>query len=162
MAKLSSFDYYRVLFHTGMSGVHGIPAGDLGAVKRACTIIVSSTIRDRIVAQLDACDTAYAKTDMTNEPANYKSLTTGDVNRSEIRFDVKESHRRWWEFYLTQCDRLAQMLWVPNYWREDVARYRFARFGDEFVHIDHRWLVADTCLADKLTLPALLSGGSGF
>jgi hypothetical protein len=162
MPKLVSRDYYRALFHVGMSGVHGIPAQDIGAVRKATMQIPSVNIRDRIINQLDACDIAYEKTDMTNEPANYKSLTTGDVNRSEVRFDVKESSRRWWDFYLTQCDKLCNMLWVPNYWREDVSRYRFERIGAEFVEIDHRWLVADTSLADKFLLPDILRGGSGF
>ena len=162
MVQLGSRDYYRCLFHTGMSGVHGIPAQDIGAVTKASKSIPSVSIRDRIISQLDKCDVAYAKTDMTEEPANYKSLTSGDVNRSEVRFDVKESSRRWWDHYLSQCDKLCNMLWVPNYWREDVARYRFERLGAEFVSIDHRWLVGDTSLADKLLLPDVLSGGSGF
>jgi hypothetical protein len=162
MVQLSSRDFNRALFHVGMSGVHGIPAQDIGAVKKAAMNIPSVNVRDRIISQLDACDVAYDKTDMTNEPANFKSLTTGDVNRSEVRFDLRESSRRWWDFYLTQTDKLCNMLWVPNYWREDVSRYRFERLGAEFVHIDHRWLVADTSLADKMLLPDVLRGGSGF
>lgn len=162
MAQLNSWDYGRVLFHVGMAGIHGIPAQDLGAVKKAVTTIQSQGVKDRIISQLDNCDAAYKKTDMTEEPANYKSITLGDVNRSEARFDLQEANRRWWQFYLDQTDRLAQILWVPNYWREDVARYRFERLGAEFVAIDQRWLIADTSLADKFTLPALLCGGSGY
>ena len=162
MIALTSEDYYRALFHTGMSGIHGIPSQDLLALQNASTKIPSTKIRELIIDQLDRCDLAYENTDMTKEPSNYKSLTTGDVNRTEVRFDLKEAHRRWWEFYLAQTDKLCNMLWVPNYWREDQSRYRFERLGAEFVSIPDRLLLAEQTTGDALYTLDLISGGTGF
>jgi hypothetical protein len=162
MVALSSHDFARCLFNTGMAGLHGIPSGDLLALVRATRTIQSNEIKSRIVAQLDACDIAYRNTDMTREPSTYKALTTGDVNRAEVRFSLKEAANQWWEFYLQQCDRLCSMLWVPNYWREEVARYRFERLGAEFIMVENRQLFGDSSLNDKINLPLLLAGGSGF
>ena len=57
----------------------------------------------------------------------------GDVSRSINIQDKRETSRIWRENYLYECDRLAQMLYVPNYRDPVASRYRFERSGGEFI-----------------------------
>lgn len=160
--RLSSKDISRCLLHLGMSGVQGIPVQDLSMLHRAVSFIPSAQVQNLVIRQLDVCDRAWNNLDMTAEPKTSASLTTGDVNRSEVRFDLRQSQRGYWEEYLMQTDRLAQLLFVPNYWRDDEARYRFERAGLDFIEIPPEAIVADSSIADKLTFANLISGSHGF
>jgi hypothetical protein len=55
------------------------------------------------------------------------------VSRSINIQDKRETARIWRENYLYECDRLAHMLYVPNYRDPVAARYRFERSGGEFI-----------------------------
>ena len=38
-----------------------------------------------------------------------------------------------WEIYTRECDRLAEVLYVANYRRDEVRRYAYDRAGSEFI-----------------------------
>lgn len=160
--RLSSYDISRTLLHLGMSGTHGIPVQDLTQVNRAVTMIPSQQIKTVVIRQLDRCDQAWENLNMASEPKYRASITTGDVNRSEVRFDLRESMRGYWEEYMTQTDLLANLLACPNYWNGDESRYRFERLGLDFISIPPEAIVADSSISDKLIFTDLISGSHGF
>ena len=69
---------------------------------------------------------------------NFQTLIAGDANRSINQQDKREVAKIWRENYLYECDRLAQMLYIPNYRDPVVSRYRFERSGGEFIQIRSR------------------------
>jgi hypothetical protein len=159
MASLDTEYYFLGLFHLGMSGLSGVDVGDLQVYNYRVLNIPSTSIKRKIMFQIDACERAWVRLEMVEEPSNYKSLTTGDVNRTEVRFDIGESQRRWNEEYLIQTDRLANILKCPNYWRDDEARYRYTLFGG-FTQANP--IIADSAISDSLYLVDLVAGGTGF
>ena len=57
----------------------------------------------------------------------------GDVDRTIRSSNVKDALKLWDEVYLYETNRLAQILYVPNYKDPFQARYRFERSGAEFI-----------------------------
>jgi hypothetical protein len=58
---------------------------------------------------------------------------TGDTDRAIYQSDPLKSDQIYREIYLREVDRLAESLFVPNYRRDEVRRYAYARTGAEFI-----------------------------
>ena len=69
----------------------------------------------------------------TGRATSRQETILGDVSRSISIQDKNEVTKVWRANYLYECDRLAEMLYVPNYKNPVPARYRFERSGGEFI-----------------------------
>lgn len=134
MVALSPHDIDRAKFHTGIININYIPAQDVSRLLEACNNLEGNYVKNKVITQLDRCDDIFDNTDMTEEAANEKRIYAGDVNRSEVYWSLPEAMRLWNENYLRETDRLAMMLSVANYHRNDVARYRYERNGSTFIN----------------------------
>lgn len=138
--RLSDFDIDRAAFHLAMNPGAQVPAGDMARFYEAVNRIGSTHWYSRTIAQIDRCDRAYDASEVMKEvategqyaPSRMQSIF-GDVNRSISISDPLSADTQHWEIYLRECDRLAEMLYVANYRRENVRRYAFERSGSEFV-----------------------------
>jgi hypothetical protein len=158
--ELSNQDKSRARFHLGFSTPTGIWEQDVRQVEQSFTDIKDLYVYDQIINQIDRCDRAFEKTDMTLEPAQEKQLYVGDLNRAKLNFDLAVAARQWGEVYLLEVDKLAIILHVPNYRRPDVAELRRERAGA--VYMQPVPGPADTAIISKVEALFLLSGGSGF
>ena len=57
----------------------------------------------------------------------------GDVDRTIRSSNAKEALKVWDEIYLYETNRLAGILYVPNYKDPFQARYRYERSDAEFI-----------------------------
>ncbi len=119
---LSDFDKSRVRYHLGYFTVT-VPAGDYSRLEEAMNTIPDSYFYDKVIIQLGRCDTAEKKTEVATSPS------TRTIRSSNAR----ESLKVWDEIYLYETNRLAQILYVPNYKDPFQARYRYERSGAEFI-----------------------------
>lgn len=158
--RLSERDKSRARFHLGFATSTGIDEGDVRQVEQSFVTIKDYHIFIMIVLQLNRCDAAYAKTDMTGEPAIDKLVYVGDLNRAKAEFRLSQAARDWEEVYLMEVDKLAQILWVPNYRRPEVETQRRQRAGT--VYVQPIPGPADTAIISQHEALILLSGGSGF
>jgi hypothetical protein len=115
--NLSDFDKSRVRYHLGYFTV-SVPAGDYARLEEAMNTVPDSYFYDKIVIQIGRCDTAEKKT---------------DVDRTIRSSNAKEALKVWDEIYLYETNRLAGILYVPNYKDPFQARYRYERSGAEFI-----------------------------
>ncbi|WP_338442355.1 hypothetical protein VZG28_05120 [Synechococcus elongatus IITB4] len=141
MKILSSFDRSRAAWHLGYNAGAQIPAGDYARFIEATNKIPDSYWYERIINQLNRCDRAYdvsdvlgASTGATGLQPTRSEVIAGDVNRTMIVSEPDKANAKWWEIYLTECDRLAEALYIANYRRELVRRYAFERSGSEFIN----------------------------
>lgn len=160
MAELSPHDQDRARFHLGYSCWFNIPAQDVAQFLEAVTTIPNDWTKVMVTKQLDRCDEAFDKSEMTEEPAVYKAIYAGDINRSEARFDIAQAGRRWWQNYLHETQILAMILHVPNYWMEENWRYRVERNGAEFIEAIPG--VADTAIGANMYTYSTFGGGFGW
>ena len=131
--RLDDFNFSRVAYHLGYN-IATVPAGDYARLMEACNSIPSEYYYDKIVQQIERCEEAERLTELATGRATSRQETIlGDVSRSINIQDKRETARIWRENYLYECDRLAHMLYVPNYRDPVAARYRFERSGGEFV-----------------------------
>ena len=131
--KLDDFNFSRVAYHLGFN-IATVPAGDYARLLEACNSIPSEFYYDKIVQQVERCEEAERLTELATGRATSRQETIlGDVSLSISIQDKRETARIWRENYLFECDRLAEMLYVPNYKNPVAARYRFERSGGEFV-----------------------------
>jgi hypothetical protein len=138
--RLSDLDADRASFHLGMNAGAQVPAGDMARFHEAINRIPSTYWYDRTIGQIDRCDRAYAASEVMKEvategqyaPSRMQSIF-GDVNRTISISDPLSADSQHWEIYLRETDRLAEMLYVSNYRRENVRRYAFERSGSEFI-----------------------------
>ena len=136
--KLDTFIKSKVRCHLGYN-LTSVPAGDQGRLEEALDNIQDSFWYDKIVEQINRCDEAEKRTDMTGSvnndttPRNRIETIAGDVDRSVSTSDFKETLKTWTQIYLYETDRLALHLYVPNYRNPEQARYRFNREGAEFI-----------------------------
>jgi len=131
--KLDDFNFSRVAYHLGYN-IATVPAGDYARLLEACNSIPSEFYNDKIVQQIERCEEAERLTELATGRATSRQETIlGDVSRSINIQDKREVTRVWRENYLYECDRLAQMLYVPNYRDPVASRYRFERSGGEFI-----------------------------
>ena len=130
---LDDFNFSRVAYHLAYN-IATVPAGDYARLLEACNSIPSEFYYDKIVQQIERCEEAERLTELAQGRATSRQETIlGDVSRSISIQDKREVTRVWRENYLYECDRLAQMLYVPNYRDPVASRYRFERSGGEFI-----------------------------
>ena len=138
--RLNDYDISRASFHLGMSSGSQVPAGDMARFEEAVNRIPDSHWYDRIVNQLDRCDSAWYSSEVLKDvqttgqlaPSRTQSIF-GDANRSINISDPLNADSQYREIYLRECDRLAESLFVANYRREETRRYAFERSGSEFI-----------------------------
>ena len=135
--RLDDFNFSRVAYHLGYN-IATVPAGDYARLLEASNSIPSEYYFDKIVQQIERCEEAERLTELAAGDATSRQETIlGDVSRSISIQDKREVTRVWRENYLYECDRLAHMLYVPNYRDPVAARYRFERSGGEFIQAIH-------------------------
>ena len=136
--KLDTFLQSKVRWHLGYN-LTSIPAGDQARLEEALNNVQDSFWVSKIVEQLGRCDEAEKRTDMTGS-INNDTITrnriesiAGDVDRTVATSDFRETLKTWTEIYIYETDRLALLLYVPNYRNPAQARYRFNSEGAEFI-----------------------------
>ena len=131
--KLDDYNFSRVAYHLGYN-IATVPAGDYARLLQACNSVPSEFYYDKIVQQVERCEVAESLTELsTGRQSSRQETILGDVSRSITVQDKRETAKVWRENYLYECDRLAHMLYVPNYRDPVAARYRFERSGGEFI-----------------------------
>ena len=130
--QLSDFDKSRVRYHLGYFTV-SVPAGDYARLEEAMNTVPDSYFYDKIVIQIGRCDTAEKKTEVATSPSTRLENIAGDVDRTIRSSNAKEALKVWDEIYLYETNRLAGILYVPNYKDPFQARYRYERSGAEFI-----------------------------
>jgi hypothetical protein len=131
--RLDDFNFSRVAYHLGYN-IATVPAGDYARLIEACNSIPSEYYYDKIIQSVERCEEAERLTELATGRATSRQETIlGDVSRSINIQDKRETSRIWKENYLYETERLAQMLYVPNYKDPVAARYRFERSGGEFI-----------------------------
>jgi len=131
--RLSDFDQSRVRYHLGYSLVTSIPAGDYARFVEAVNNIPDSFFYSKLEQQLRRCDTAERKTEVASTPSTRLEKIEGDVDRTVSSSNAQEALKVWAQIYLFETNRLAHMLYLPNYRDEMQARYRYERSGAEFI-----------------------------
>lgn len=159
--KLTDLDQSRCLFHLGCASTAGVPAGDVSRFYEAFNDIQNDYMMNKVREQLDRCDRAWELSELANDGGRFqtKTLYAGDLNRSILNISAKDN-RIWSENYVQETDKLAQMLWVPSYRREESLRYRFARIGQEYINAIPG--VADTVGVSRVEATIRYGGGFGF
>ena len=138
MSQLSQFDKSRIRYHLGYYIV-SVPAGDYARLEEAMNSVPDSVFADKIIYQINRCDAAERKTQLASYDPGFTPPSTriegiiGDVDRTIRSSTVKEALKVWDEVYLYETNRLAHILYVPNYKDEFQARYRYERSGAEFI-----------------------------
>ena len=146
--RLDDFNFSRVAYHLGYN-IATVPAGDYARLMEATSSIPSEFYYDKIVQQVERCEEAERLTELaTGRSSSRQENIAGDVSRTITIQDKRETARIWRENYLYECDRLAHMLYVPNYRDPVAARYRFERSGGEFIQAIPG--PPDTARADRL------------
>ena len=130
--QLSDFDKSRVRYHLGYYVV-SVPAGDYARLEEAMNTVPDSYFYNKIITQIGRCNTAEAKTEVATSPSTRLESIAGDVDRTIRSSNAKEALKVWDEIYLYETNRLAQILYVPNYKDPMQARYRYERSGAEFI-----------------------------
>ena len=138
--RLDEFNISRAAFHLGMNEGAQVPAGDMARFREAVNRIPNTQWYDRVVRQLDRCDRAYDASEVMKEVATEGAMAPsrqqrifGDTNRVIDISDPLNADNQYWEIYLREGDRLAEMLYVANYRRPEIRRYAFERAGAEFI-----------------------------
>lgn len=159
MVALSTYDRSRCYHHCGFASGAGIPTGDIAALEEAMDRVRDFYQANVIEAILTSCDATWEDYLAGGTKRNSKELISGDINRSVQRsVDPMKAKQQAWEEYLSNTDRLAQFLWVPNYWQESSLRYRYERSGGE--HINLLPGIADTAVGASQY--ELFNSGGGF
>jgi hypothetical protein len=130
--RLSDLDKSRVRYHLGYYVV-SVPAGDYARLEESMNTVPDSYFYDKIMKQVARCDTAEQKTEVATSPSTRIENIAGDVDRTIRSSNAKEALKVWNEIYLYETNRLAQILYVPNYKDPFQARYRYERSGAEFI-----------------------------
>lgn len=130
--QLSDFDKSRVRYHLGYFTV-SVPAGDYSRLEEGMNTIPDSYFYDKIAIQIGRCDTAEKKTEVATSPSTRIENIAGDVDRTIRSSNAREALKVWDEIYLYETNRLAGILYVPNYKDPYQARYRYERSGAEFI-----------------------------
>ena len=131
--KIDDYNFSRIAYHLGYN-IATVPAGDYARLLQACNSVPREFYYDKIVQQVERCEVAEALTELsTGRQSSRQETILGDVSRSITVQDKRETAKVWRENYLYECDRLAHMLYVPNYRDPVAARYRFERSGAEFI-----------------------------
>jgi hypothetical protein len=113
--------------------VVSVPAGDYARLEESLNTVPDSYFYDKITIQIGRCDTAEKKTEVASSPSTRLESIAGDVDRTIRSSNTKEALKVWDEVYLYETNRLAGILYVPNYKDPFQARYRYERSGAEFI-----------------------------
>jgi hypothetical protein len=113
--------------------VVSVPAGDYARLEESLNTVPDSYFYDKIAIQIGRCDTAEKKTEVASSPSTRLESIAGDVDRTIRSSNTKEALKVWDEVYLYETNRLAGILYVPNYKDPFQARYRYERSGAEFI-----------------------------
>jgi hypothetical protein len=161
--KVDPLNRSRIYFHLGYGAGAGagIDAGDVAQVEEAMNAVRDEYFMNRIKEQLDICDDAWdsARATKTGFRFDIRENYAGDINRAIVR-DSSKSLRIWEENYRREADALARLLWVPNYNREGMERYRFERAAGAFVRALPG--VADTAISSRRLQFEQLAGSFGY
>ena len=136
--KLDTFTQSKVRWHL-VYNLTSVPAGDISRLEEAMNNVQDSFWFSKIVEQINRCDEAEKRTDMTGSvnndltPKSRIESIAGDVDRTVSTSDFRETLKTWTQIYIYETDRLALHLYVPNYRNPEQARYRFNREGAEFI-----------------------------
>lgn len=131
--RLDDYNFSRVAYHLGYN-IATVPAGDYARLIEACNSVPSEYYFDKIIQQIERCEEAERLTELATGRATSRQETIlGDVSRSINIQDKRETAKIWRDNYNYECDRLAHMLYIPNYRDPVTARYRFERSGGEFI-----------------------------
>ena len=95
--------------------------------------ITDSYFYDKISVQIGRCDTAEKKTEVATSPSTRLESIAGDVDRTIKSSNAQEALKVWDDIYLYETNRLAGILYVPNFKDPTQARYRYDRSGAEFI-----------------------------
>ena len=136
--QLSDFNKSRVRYHLGYYVV-SVPAGDYARLEESLNSVPDAVFHDKIILQIGRCDAAEKKTQLASFEDTFQVPSTrvegivGDVDRTIRSSSIKEALKLWDEVYMYETNRLAQILYVPNYKDPMQARYRYERSGAEFI-----------------------------
>ena len=147
--QLSDFDKSRVRYHLGYFTV-SVPAGDYAQLEEAMNTLPDSYFYVKIAIQIGRCDTAEKKTEVASSPSTRLESIAGDVDRTIKSSNAKDALKIWNEIYLYETNRLAGILYVPNYKDPMQARYRYERSGAEFIQALPG--PADTAVGSRMVL----------
>ena len=147
--QLSDLDKSRVRYHLGYFTV-SVPAGDYARLEEAMNTLPDSYFYDKIAIQIGRCDTAEKKTEVASSPSTRLESIAGDVDRTIKSSNAKDALKIWNEIYLYETNRLAGILYVPNYKDPMQARYRYERSGAEFIQALPG--PADTAVGSRMAL----------
>ena len=147
--QLSDLDKSRVRYHLGYFTV-SVPAGDYAQLEEAMNTLPDSYFYDKIAIQIGRCDTAEKKTEVASSPSTRLESIAGDVDRTIKSSNAKDALKIWNEIYLYETNRLAGILYVPNYKDPMQARYRYERSGAEFIQALPG--PADTAVGSRMAL----------
>lgn len=147
--ELAVYDKSRVRYHLGYFTV-SVPAGDYARLEEALNTIPDSYFYDKLIVQINRCDTAEKKTEVASNPNTRLESIVGDVDRTIRSSNAQEALKVWHQVYLYETNRLASILFVPNYKDEYQARYRYERSGAEFIQALPG--PADTAVGSRLYL----------
>ena len=147
--QLSDLDKSRVRYHLGYFTV-SVPAGDYAQLEEAMNTLPDSYFYDKIAIQIGRCDTAEKKTEVASSPSTRLESIAGDVDRTIKSSNAKDALKIWNDIYLYETNRLASILYVPNYKDPMQARYRYERSGAEFIQALPG--PADTAVGSRMAL----------
>lgn len=162
MVELSAENKSRVFYHLGMGSRGNVQVGDIQEVEQATSTIIDDYTLQRVLRYLDTLDALDEARDPTNTTTRFslREQYGGDFNRS-VRRELVEDIPVWDELYLSWTDKLAELLAVQNYQRQDIRALITSRqWAPAFVATVPG--VADTSVASKLEAYRRFQGGFGF
>ena len=108
--QLDNFLKSKVRWHLGYNTT-SIPAGDLARLEEALDNVPDSFWYGKLVEQVERCDEAEKRTDMTGTmnnstvPRGRIESIAGDVDRTIATTDFKETLKTWTQIYMYETDR---------------------------------------------------------
>jgi hypothetical protein len=135
--ELNDYDKSRCRFHLGYNVGANLPAGDIARLEEAMARVPDSYFYSRILEHMDRCDKSFKVSQVFRvedqpQPSRVERIT-GDTDRAIFQSEPLKADKDYWEIYTRECDRLAEVLYVANYRRDEVRRYAYDRAGSEFI-----------------------------
>ena len=164
--KLDTFLKSKIRWHLGYNTT-SIPAGDLARLEEALDNVPDSFWYSKIVEQIERCDEAEKRTDMTGT-MNYSTVPrgrvesiAGDEDRTIATTDFKETLKTWTQIYLYETDRLALHLYVPNYRNPEQAHTIQLPMPLHKPAVELPQAAKKVCALDAQPSPQQMQGGHG-
>jgi len=123
MSSLADLDKSRVRYHLAYN--ESVPTGDRALLEKRMTRVADSYTVGKLVDQLARCDRAKAETETDEQSSGItsKRILLGDVNRTDVNFQVEPIEKRL-KAYLRDCNDLAKELGVRNWRDPELDGYR--------------------------------------